>query len=509
MPLPPARRLLAPALLAIGLAAWVGPLGAQRGPDAPADDPAPAEAPDFSFATNETLCVLHFLHTATGGEHASPTYRHYVDTALAGDAAFAALAARYAALDLDAGYRRAGLPRRRYRSRSVMDLLWLRATSAHSLDDFSERAFGLLPAAQHAELFAVLAAAQPYYRRLVWDRERVAIARAERFLDGYEARVGALFGRVADFYGTPWPASLPFTVALCPIPLASGTTSAVPKASTLVCSYLTGDPDGHRATLGVAVHEMCHSLYDEQPARLQQDLDDWFALSPSPYATYAYAYFNEALATAIGNGWAYERLNGYPDGGEWYADPVIDGFARALLPRASSYLAAGRALDRPFVEAAVEAFAKTFPEAYRDVDVLMHAVGIYADTEDDATLEALSGELFARFRIGSSYLRAPLASGGAVRSMGYPQLTKVFVVDRDRAGNWALLQSTFADVEGLAAPADANVAYAFYDEASRSPVLVLLVEDAAGLGAVLDQLRRDRLLDFGAFVSVGAARAGE
>lgn len=463
--------------------------------------------PGFSFETNETLCVLHFLHTATGGEHASPTYRHHIDTALAGDEAFARLVERYAALDLQAAYEREGLPRRRYRSRSVMDLLWIRATDARSVADFSERSFGLLPAAQHAELFEVLAAARPYYRRLVWDVERVNIARAERFLDAYERRVGELFDRVATLYGTPWPEALPFTVALCPIPLASGVTSAIPKASTLVCSYLSANPDDYRTTLGVAVHEMCHSLYDEQPAELQRSIDDWFERSQSPHAPHAYAFFNEALATAVGNGWAYERLNGYRDDADWYADPVIDGYARAIYPLVVSYLDGGRTLDEAFVAGAVAAFAKTFPDADRDVDVLFNAVGIYADTEDDATLEALTGELFKRFRVGSSFLRAPLASGGAVRSMGYPQLTKVFLVDRDRPRNWSLLQSRFASIDGLAVPTEANAHYAFFDEPSRSTVLVLLVEDAEGLGAVLDQLRRDGVVKFGELVSVGGGRA--
>ena len=465
----------------------------------------PTPAPAVRFETNRTLAVLHFLHTANAGQHHSPTYRALIDSALRDEVAFTLLLAEYAVLDFESGYRRPNLPRRRYRSRTVMDFLWLHAAASHSLDDFAERTFGLLPVGDHSTLMRVLAQAEPYYRRLVWDPERAAIARTEHFLDQYEDRVGLLFGRIAGFYGTPWPASAPFTVALCPIPAATGTTSAVPKVNTLVCSYLSRKEDEWRALLGVAVHEMCHSIYDEQPAGLQQQIDDWFSLSRSRYATHAYTYFNEGLATAIGNGWAYAQINGEPDPNPWYADATIDGYARALLPLVTAYLREGQPLDRPFVQAAIEAFAKTFPDADRDLSVLVNAVGIYVDTDDEATVGALAQQLTDRFRVNSSYVRGPLGSGGAIRSLGYPQLTKVIVLDRDHARRWRELGRHFGELAGRELPTGDNASYAFFDEPSRSAVLVLLVEDAEGLGALLDQLRRDRLLTFGESVAVSRA----
>ena len=464
---------------------------------------------DFRFRNSKPLAVLHFMHTATGGEHASQTYRAFIDTALAGEADFTALRARYSELDMSSNYRRPNLPRRRYRSRSVMDLLWMQAAVSSSIADFSQRSFGFLNAAQHVELFEVLAKAEPYYEQLVWIPKFEEITRTERMLKDYEGQVAGLFDRVTSFYGTPWPESIPFTTALCPIPLASGVTSAVPKGNVLVCSYLTDNPEEYKSTLGVAVHEMCHSIYDEQPAELQRQIDDWFMLSRSPFATHAYNYFNEGLATAIGNGWAYEQLNGSQDNNAWYADSFIDGYARVLLPIVEPYLEGRRTIDRAFVEAAIAAFAKTFPDADRDFAVLVNSVGIYTDTEDAARLDAFSEALFSRFRIQSSYLRAPLSNGSHAQTLSYPQLTKLLIIDRNHSHNWSILGNAFAEMAGLELPLEDNFVYTFYDKPSRSTVLVFMVEDERGFDHLLEAIRQDRIMSYGQSISIGSAVAGE
>ena len=513
MPLPRRR---APLLPLVAAALWLAsPVLAQAPPRTsppPSTPPAPGIAPaaasvlqgrpDFHFETSEVLCVLHFVHTAAGGEHTSQTYRAFVDSATAGDAGFAALVDEFRGVDLETSYRRPGLPRRRYRSRSVMDLLWIQSAAAASLEDFSQRTVGLLPAAQHGALLAVLARAQPYYRRLVWRPQLANIRRTERFLEAYETRVGRLFYQVAEFYGTPWPAGLDFVTALVPLPISSGVATAVPKANTLVCSYLARNREDYRATLGVAVHEMCHSIYDEQPAALQQELDDWFMLSQSPHATHAYSYFNEALATAIGNGWAYERLNGRPSEEAWYADEFIDGFARAIYPLVRAYLQEHARIDRAFVDACIEAFAQTFPDANRDFAVLVSSVGLYADTEDDGLLTDFSEALLQRFKVNSSYLRAPLSNPATLRTMGYPQLTKVVIIDRERRARWTELSTRYADMSAVRMPRDRNFHYSFYDEESQSAVIVFVVEDPAALAQLLDSLREDRILRFGEAVAL-------
>ncbi len=466
------------------------------------------QAPDFSFTTNEVLCVFHFVHTAAEGEHSSQSYRAFIEEKTAGDAAFTGLVADFKSIDFTAGYRRSGLPKRRYRARTVMDFMWMHSAASTDLEDFAQRIFGLLPVQEHAKLERVLAQAEPYYRKLVWDPQLANIQRTERFLDAYEERVSRLFFQVSNFYGTPWPADIPFTTALCPIPLESGVTSAVPKVNTLVCSYLSENDEDYKATLGVAVHEMCHSIYDEQPASLQKQIDDWFMLSKSPFATHAYSYFNEGLATAIGNGWAYEQLNGYVDEGDWYADETIDGFAKAIHPLINAYLRERQTIDRPFVDAAIEAFAKTFPNSDKDLNVLLNRVGIYSNSENDQSLTNYTDELFKRFKVSSSFLRAPLTSPGAKASMGYPQLTKLIIVDDEPELNWDRLGVEFEEIAAVNRPRSKNYSYTFYDQPSKSTVILLVVENTDALSQLLEVYKLQPLVELGQSVSLDR-RAGE
>ena len=215
------------------------------------------------------------------------------------------------------------------------------------------------------------------------------------------------------------------------------------------------------------------------------------------------------MATAIGNGWAYEQLNGRIDTAAWYADDYINGFAQALYPMVKVYLR-----ERPsglivlFINAAIEAFAKTFPTADHDVAVLLNSVGIYADTEDDELLTAYSQALLSRFRVASSYLRAPLHSTATLRTLSYPQLTKVIIVDRDREARWNDLGNQYLDVSAVDIPRDRNFYYAFYDDPSRSVVLIFLVEGTQRLNELMETLKQERQINFGEVVSLGAEERG-
>ena len=60
-------------------------------------------------------------------------------------------------------------------------------------------------------------------------------------------------------------------------------------------------------------HEICHSLYEAQPPAFQHEFERYFTESSSPHARLAYQQVNEALATALGNGWAYARAGGGQD----------------------------------------------------------------------------------------------------------------------------------------------------------------------------------------------------
>jgi hypothetical protein len=170
--------------------------------------------------------------------------------------------------------------------------------------------------------------------------------------------------RARTFYGSHWPDDQPLTIVLHPIPAARGHTTATIISDVAPVEALLDEED-LAGRFGVVFHEICHGLYASQPLARQRELDGYFTREArrSPYAAQAYALINEALATALGNGWARRRAAGRLDPGRWYDDAQIAGFARALYPEVEAYLEAGRAMDRRFVQRAVETLRRTSPEA--------------------------------------------------------------------------------------------------------------------------------------------------
>lgn len=109
--------------------------------------------------------------------------------------------------------------------------------------------------------------------------------------------------------------------------------------------------------LPVIVHEVIHWWQSEMVIQQQAALIAAFMSSESECVLPAYHFFDEALATAIGNG-LIERVLTTPDQFSdylalplsFYADDTIDSIAKALLPLVEQYAAASKKMDRYFIE---------------------------------------------------------------------------------------------------------------------------------------------------------------
>jgi hypothetical protein len=125
-------------------------------------------------------------------------------------------------------------------------------------------------------------------------------------------------------------------------------------------------------TLAVTFHEICHALDEKERV----------PGGGSAHEPLAYGLLDEALATAIGNGWAYEKLSGHMDRGRWYNSETIDVFAHDLFERVRVYLDEGRMLDQDFLNEAVRIYAKRFPDAHLIYEKLLTKIVLQSDHPD-------------------------------------------------------------------------------------------------------------------------------
>jgi|GEM_PF-895746 len=453
--------------------------------------------PIVRFKTSKPYSVFSFLEAAGGGQSHSSTYRNYVDTAVVRhEPLFASIADDFQKLVLSYNYRRDEYPSNRRQSRSTYDLIVIAAVKSASIEEFRVNTIGILPNSTHQQLCSLMAQAEPYYNRYVWRQSEKATQQQIAAFSQYAGRANELFRIFRNFYCSDWPDNIPFDVAVFPIPAKTGNTTATPHANSLCVSVLTGakDPAG---TVSVTMHEICHVLYDEQTSGFQHKVDGWFTKSVSPFKDIAYSFFDEAMATVLGNGFAYRDLAGRPDTTAWYNNEYIDGFAHAMYPLVKEYLAAGKVMDSSFVEKAITLFGKTYPRSLADYSILLNNMYLYSDAEERSERQQLKNVLGKYFQSGRYNFSSPILHEYSIDYIKNSKGTQLIVVDQHQDSTISGLKKVLLELNTvLAGQQSQNYIATFYDDKKRT-VIVVRVEDKNMLDKAFRLLKDKKYLDAG------------
>lgn len=247
------------------------------------------------------------------------------------------------------------------------------ALSSSSVPDFVERVRPWLGPDHSLALEKALLELEPVFRRLYWEgsqrqflerRREVESALAAGDFEGSLARASA-------FFAAELPPGEPLRLALIPHIRAPGVgrthTRGHSSGTLQVMEIVVDKPNS--GTAGTVFHEFVHALWAAQDEAEATRWRERFQGHGAGGAA-AYVQLNEALATAIGNGWFTRRLRGELEPGTWYADPVIDAYGRVLLPVVQQALEEGRRPTEAELDAMVEAFRTALPEALDTFDVV-------------------------------------------------------------------------------------------------------------------------------------------
>lgn len=446
------------------------------------------------FKVSKVYCLLNFMETATNSRGTSATLRKHIEEQIPADPEFERLKDEFRDLQLDYPISRQEFPgNRRAINASIADLVKIAAVQSATLHHFMLRTTGMLPNSEHQKLISILTRAEPYYDHTVWN-DNISKGRTQLYeLSKYEPQVSDAFKKLRHFYRSSWSDDMPFTVTLYLIPGAKGNSTASPHVNSLCVGVFTDETD-HISRIGVVLHEMCHVLYDEQPASVQHHIDSLFMANKSKYSQFAYDFFDEGMATALGNGWAYRSLNGTVDTGEWYNHEYINGFGHALYPMAERYIETGKALDKVFVDSAIQLFGKTFPRATEDYSILMNRVHIYADAADERERQSLFRSIGSQFRMTYSDLSTPIADEENIKAFEEDNTTRLFIIDRNHNATLQWLKKQFPDIGSLTKNVkDQNFMLSFFDK-SEKPVILIHTRNADMLNKALSYMKDEKYI---------------
>lgn len=440
--------------------------------------------------------MLNLLETLQGATGTSPTLRKQAEEQLPANVWQKALQ-DYQNLRTEYQFIREGYPSSRKVILSTRKLLMLAAAHATDLEDFQTRITGILPNQDMIRLIAILKSIEPHYRKTFWEPYLTTLESMQQEMISRIPRLLPLFKQAKAFYQTAWPESLPFIVNLYPIPALEGNTAATPYGNVLVCGFLTRHPGAAEHLESIIVHEMCHLLFEEQSQQVQNNIDTWFNEETSPYRSFAYSYLDEGLATAIGNGWAEQQLHGQLDTGQWYNDPTINGYAKAIYPLIKTYFTSKHSLDQSFVHQAVEAFAKSFPRSLFSYDNLLNEVNVYVDEEDPVGIQQIMTTIRSHFIIRNAWAVSPITATSSLERLNQGNSTHLIIVDRNQP---AVLTSLNQEIPALRTTLNGlkitgETILTHMDETTGNTYIICILQQPDHLDKAMETLAGQKYLD--------------
>jgi len=116
---------------------------------------------------------------------------------------------------------------------------------------------------------------------------------------------------------------------------------------------------------------------------VKNKLEADFKQNPSKSSIYAYLLLNEVLATALGNGYVFENLNGKLDTTEWYNWQYINLMAKQIYPTVLEYIKQKKPIDKKFIDTYIKLYEQNYPNWINELDHTMTYRYILSNNQSD------------------------------------------------------------------------------------------------------------------------------
>ncbi len=340
------------------------------------------------------------------------------------------------------------------------------------------------------KLFKILRNFQPIYRKNVWDPfYSQFIQQTDEIKTIYSKGGNELLNTIGTFYGVTdhFPSTL--WVGFYPIIQDSGPTKAENLNDVQSVGILIGekDPIGR---LGVVLHEFSHFFFNERP-KIQKDEMNAAFQTNNPYAKMAFQYFNETVATACGNGYVVEKINGVNNDPKWYNNEIIDKFSKAIYPMTKSYLESNQSMNKQFYTSVIDVFANTFPDILDQVSIAMGNVVVFMDTEAFLRPQIRS-YIRSLFDVYGMMISSPIDVSENIEALAeHPNDTRVFLLSSKSIQDAKSFFSKTKELSPYISKLDSlnSPSYRIFRTKNLVPVILIKAETFPEIEKILKQLK--------------------
>lgn len=344
-------------------------------------------------------------------------------------------------LNLHESYDFQGYPIGQKRPVMTTSLIQRNLINSESILDFKKTTFGIIPNSELLPLSNIISEFELVYNQLVYLPNKDEIEKKMEELKSFvnKTNLFLFFDKGLTFYNAKWDVSIPINIAIIPSIKENGFT-----ATAFLNNAVSEVPlkfEHNDVLFSVLMHEIYHTIYDEQSLAFKQKIESWFKNNPSQNSQYAYLLLNEALATTLGNGYVYEQLNGTIDKEDWYFNKYINLMAKAIYPIVKVYLDNDKPMDKNFIDEYIDIYDKHFSAWTNELDNLLTNRYIITDNPDDFNY------FRKNYRYSSNYQsEVPLTQSSLERMKSTP-ITKVIIVSSNNENKLEMIKSTFEELK--------------------------------------------------------------
>lgn len=313
--------------------------------------------------------------------------------------------------------------------------------NCNSVVDFKKMTFGIIPNSELLPLSNIISEFESVYNQLVFIPNKnefyTKLSELKDFVA--KANLSFFFEKGLTFYNADWDVSIPIDIAIIPSIKENGFTATAflnNAVSEIPLKFKQND-----VLFSVLMHEIYHSVYNEQSLDFKQKIEVWFNNNPSKNSQYAYLLLNEALATALGNGYVFEQLNGIVDKEDWYFNKYINLMAKEIYPLVKEYLDNNKPMDKKFVDEYIGIYDRKFSGWLNELDNLLTNRYVITDNPNDFNY-------FRRnYRYSSiSQSEVPVTQTALERMKNTP-ITKIIFVSSNHQHKLELIKNTFDELK--------------------------------------------------------------
>lgn len=369
-------------------------------------------------------------------------------------------------LSIDYSYAFDGFP---YGSKIPMqtrDILKKNLIETTNLNDFKLRSIGIIPNNTLSTLTEMILTFTPIYNELIYNPNKIKFEKQLFEISKYseEHKIEDFFETGLLFYNSNWDNSIPFEIAFYPLPDSQSFTAQAFYNNFI--SAIQINLKDYKDLFSVMLHETFHIIYDEQSLEVKNDIDKYFKESKSKNSNYSYQILNEVLATALGNGYVYEKIDGKTDSNEWYYHQYIDLLARKIYSLVTDYVSQKKAIDRNFIDNYIKIYDENFPNWINELENIMAYRYVISENQDDFNL------IRKTFWYRSSEENDTEITENSIEKMQKSPLTKVIIVSKNNNEKLNLIKNKFAQLKNWNFKSDKDFSYKILLE-DKSQLIIL------------------------------------